>query len=107
MIEIKLRPEYQCWPLWSTDIFFNGAYNIDPDSLPISEKLKKKINDWREIYDATLNIDYPPDSRFADKKAFDFFKEIGREIRNNLQSELGSNYQIDYDFDKYEYEDWL
>ncbi len=108
MIEIKLRPEYQCSPLWYTDIsFFNDGMNIDFSSLSISDVLKKKIDDWRKEYDSTLNMDYPPDSSFPSKEAFDLFKKKGRELRDNLQLELGSNYQVDYDFDKYEYEDWL
>ena len=49
MIEIKLRPEYQCSPLWYTDIsFFNDGMNIDFSSLSISDELKKKIDDWRK-----------------------------------------------------------
>lgn len=97
IIEIKLMPEYRCWPLWSSDI---DEYNIDPNSLSISDELKQELDSWSEEYDAILNIDYPPDSDFPSPEAFELFKAKGKELRNQLQFELGFGYQVSYYFDR-------
>lgn len=99
MIEIKLMPDYQCWPLWSTNAIFNGAYNINPSILPISELLKKELDDWREEFDSILNMNDPASSDFPSDAAFELFKKKGRDIKNLLQSELGLKYKIIYYYD--------
>lgn len=64
---LKLSPEYECSPLWiSSD---GEVYeNLQISNTPFDEVLKKKLVEWAETFDATLNQDYPPDSGFANSE---------------------------------------
>ena len=97
VIEIKLMPEYQCWPLWSSDIDGN---NVDPNTLAISDDLKRELDSWSDEYDATLNMEYPPDSDFPSLEAFEQFQTKGNDLQKRLQLELGLGYRIIYYFDR-------
>lgn len=91
---LKLMPDYQCSPLWESSSDLLG--NVDPASLPISENLTSKLNEWAEIFDATLNLDDPVQSGFSSEKLKDEFHDKGRDLCLLLQSELGSDYSINY-----------
>lgn len=68
---IKLSTDYHCWPLWGVSP--NELGNINPNDLPISEELKNKLNEWADIYDSTLNQEYPPNSGFDSKEQEQLF----------------------------------
>lgn len=62
---LKLMADYGAWPLWDSEA---PEYNIDPNTLPLSEETKRRLMAWADAYDATLNQDYPPSSAFRARK---------------------------------------
>jgi hypothetical protein len=60
---IKLMTDYDCFPIW--EIFDDSVENISPDSLDISEQLRKDLDIWSNVYDQTINIDDPKHSGFS------------------------------------------
>ena len=50
--EIKLMPDYYCYPLWGD---LDDGYNLSPDDFPLTESLKNDLNEWAEVYDGILN----------------------------------------------------
>jgi hypothetical protein len=86
---IRLMPEFECWCLWNMDTAINDEeYNLDPEELPISEELKKKLSNWEDAFDKTLNQDYPPDSGFETEQEAQEFNETGWMLWEQLKKEL-------------------
>lgn len=92
MKKIKLMADYQCYPLW--DISTGSCGDIDPNTLPISNILKRQLNEWSDIFDSTLNIDEPKKSGFKTEEEEKKFKEKGYYLFKALQNELGGEYEI-------------
>ncbi len=91
--KMKLYCEYGGWPLWGVD----EIDNIDPATLPISEGLINRLNQWQSAYNATL-ADYPPESGFPSEEAREQWYREGVEMWVQLQQELGSDYEVYYPF---------
>jgi hypothetical protein len=92
MNSIKLMADYQCHPLWN---MLPGEYgDMNPDDLPISQGLKDQLHAWARAFDATLNMDYPPDSGFDSDEAEAEFKREGYRLAEELRNELGSAFTI-------------
>lgn len=92
MKSIKLMADYQCHPVWN---MLPGEYgDINPDDLPISKSLKDRLHAWARVFDATLNMDYPPDSGFKSDEAEVGFKREGHQLAEQLKDELGSAYTV-------------
>jgi hypothetical protein len=89
---IKLMADYQCHPLWEASPSLVG--NINPASLPISQDLINRLNEWAQRYDMTLNLDDPTKSGFVSVGDKDSFKEEGNSLAVKLQDELGAGYLI-------------
>lgn len=94
MKKLKLMADYQCYPLWLNSDDEVG--NIDPNILPISNILKDELNIWSDKYDETLNLDDPLNSGFVNPEEETAFKEKGKHLRELLQMELGSDYEVIY-----------
>lgn len=92
MRAIKVMADYQCFPLWEASPGEVG--NIDPESLPISQGLKARLHAWARAFDATLNMDYPPDSGFESDEAEAEFKREGYHLAEQLKRELGPEFTI-------------
>src|SRR5689334_3984075 len=88
---LKLMADYGAWPLWDSEA---PEYNIDPNTLPLSEETKRRLIAWADAYDATLNQEYPPDSAFPSEEAERAFRREGSLLMRQLQSELGPDYKI-------------
>lgn len=89
--------DYQCYPLWYTDIFFcDDGPNINPNKLNISEQLKIDLKDWASLYDGTLNMEDPASSGFISIEKENEFKKKGTILSNRLQQELGQGYKVIY-----------
>ena len=92
--KIKLMADYFCYPLWWVE---SGKYgDINPDDLPLSPDTIKSLIKWSDIYNATFNDNYPPDSRFpslADELAFE---SEGIRLWLKVQQELKNQYEIIY-----------
>lgn len=92
MRTIKLMADYQCFPLWEASPGEVG--NIDPEGLPISQNLKDQLSAWARAFDATLNMDYPPDSGFESEEAEAEFKREGYRLAEQLRGELGPRFTV-------------
>jgi len=91
---IKLMADYYSFPLWENSPREVG--NIDPESLPLSEELKERLENWSEKYDSILNDENPASSGFeTEEDELNFIRE-GSELAKSLQLELGETYQITY-----------
>lgn len=89
---IKLMADYQCHPLWNMSKDEYG--DLNPDDLPISQHLKNQLHSWAQAFDATLNMDYPPDSGFESAEAEVEFKREGYRLAEQLRKELGSEFKV-------------
>lgn len=93
-MKLKVRADFKCYPIWRYD---DGLWlDIDPASLPISEGLAADFDAWADVYEATFNDEYPPDSAFPDPAAKDVFIATGRELSERLAAELGADAQVEY-----------
>lgn len=84
--------DYQCHPLWNLSP--NQYGDINPDDLSISRDLKNRLHAWARAYDATLNMDYPPDSGFESDEEEAEFKREGYRLAEQLKKELGPEFII-------------
>jgi hypothetical protein len=89
---IKLMADYQCWPLWEERSGLIG--NLNPADLRLSGTLRRRLDHWRETYDASLDPADPRLSGFADDEACDRFKREGRALGDALRRELGPDYGV-------------
>ncbi len=94
---IKVMADYYSFPLWNNSLGEVG--NIDPESLPLSEELKDRLNNWSDKYDSILNNKDPASSDFETKEDELNFIQEGRELAKCLQKELGDAYEITYHSD--------
>lgn len=92
MRTLKLMADYQCYPLWEASRGKVG--NIDLNSLPISESLRKQLLDWADVYDGTLNLDDPAISGFENVDTVEAFKAQGMRLADQLREELGPDFVI-------------
>jgi hypothetical protein len=92
MKNIKLMADYQCHPLWNMSPAEYG--DVNPDDLPISQDLKDRLTAWARASDATLNMDYPPDSGFESEEAEAEFKREGYRLAEQLRTELGPEFTV-------------
>lgn len=86
--------DYGCYPLWWVDKSLTG--NIDPAKLPLSPETFHRLSNWASAYDATLNLDYPPDSGFASEEEAQAFELEGISLWQQLQKELTPDYEVLY-----------
>lgn len=79
MKHLKISPEYQCSPLWTSED--GETYeHLEINDSPFDEDLKNKLFKWAEKFESTLNQDYPPDSGFASGCEEREFENQGLEI---------------------------
>ncbi|MDF7670697.1 hypothetical protein PT276_05720 [Orbaceae bacterium ESL0721] len=91
--------DYQCYPLWYTDIFYcEDGTNVDPNNLNISKELKVDLYKWAALYDSTLNMDDPALSGFITIEDENDFKNSGILLAKRLQQELGHEYKIIFEY---------
>lgn len=89
---IKLMPEYECFPLWG--YINNELSNINPESLPISKRLKDDLNQWADGYESTYSRNNPIESGFSSELEEKKFLNDAYALKNKLQLELGLSYEI-------------
>ncbi|WP_159593947.1 hypothetical protein [Chelativorans xinjiangense] len=82
--KIKLMADYDSWCLW--DLVNIG--NIDPETLPLSQPLKKALHAWEKKYNATLNRENPIESGFASQEDAQKFNVEGWRLWEQLTDEL-------------------
>lgn len=74
-------PEYGCSPLWVSDD--NGAFK-NLDIRKVDSSLVDKIDIWNQLYQSTLNQDYPVESVFSSTKDMYYFEKAGIRIWRDL-----------------------
>jgi len=91
--QIKLMPDYGCWPLW-----WSGKHpsdNIDPRTLPLSSETIERLTAWSQIFDAQLNWD-DPGSTIWTAEFLQNFEQEGLHLWDKLSGELGDKFEILY-----------
>ena len=89
-------PEYECSPIWisrNDSIYENisvGSLNRIPEELII------KIDKWNDLYQATLDQDYPPDSGFKSLEEEGAFERQGLEIWKEIHKFYDDTYKVIY-----------
>ena len=90
---IKLMWDYHCWPLWESG---DPQYALEPDSLPLLQTTKERLERWAAIPDAKLEaVAYPPDMKWSTKEQQAFERE-GRELWRLIRRELGESFYVSY-----------
>ncbi len=64
--------------------------------LNISKDLAKKIQHWDDLYQDTLDHNYPPDSDFQTEEDKRKHQVLGKELAQKLQNELGPEFNVKY-----------
>ena len=59
---LKIMPEYGCSPLWVSD---NNRTFKNLDFRKVGSSLVNRIDVWNQLYQSTLNQEYPPESGFV------------------------------------------
>ena len=94
--ELRFSFDYGGFCLWAND----GA--IEPNALPISQELIDEINSLCDEFDTSLDWEYPPDpSPWTKEEWYDFFKR-SKLIYEKLEKELGADYELISELEKYE-----
>ena len=91
-------PDYGCFPLWHHKSDKVG--DIDPEALGISTTLCKKLTDWQNEYDQTLDRTDPRNSGFISKENEVKFVAKGYELALALKAELAGVQVIYFDIDQ-------
>ncbi len=95
MVEkIKLMADYECYPIWW--VSSNKAGDINPETLPLSEKTISRLQKWTEVYDEKMNWEDPSASDFPSVEAKAAFEAEGISLWKQLQKELVPNYEVLY-----------
>lgn len=94
---IKLMPDYECFPLWHNGKKISG--DIDPVTLPLSDKLIKELCIWSDYYDSLLNWSDPVSSGFKCEDDKNQFIVDGAKIKLSIKEELGETYNVVYFYD--------
>lgn len=90
--------ETVCPCLWSCDAFTKEkfGYEVDINSLPISENLRNCIFNLGIKHDNALDWEYPPNPLlWTEEEEKEFYKEA-HEAYERLLEELGEKYEIEY-----------
>jgi hypothetical protein len=91
---LKLMAEYGGTVLWHFDSSAVGP--VDPDELPLSDDLKKQLDDWAKTYDRTLNASSPSDSGFESSEEENAFEAEGLRLFHALKTELPETTRVVY-----------
>jgi hypothetical protein len=91
---IKVMADYDTFPLWRSGE--GGVVNIDPADLPITQALVQALTQWAQAYDATLDREYPPDSKFPSAAAEAEFHAAGERLARQLSKQLGVWCLVEY-----------
>ena len=79
-VNLRLRPEFACCPLWDADTGDNVShYHID-----ISMDLAERIENWDDRFQLIYKEDDPVSSGFASPEEEQAYNEEGREIAREL-----------------------
>ncbi len=89
---IRMSPDYSCELLWDEET----ADYLELTSLPISPQLIQRMNLWQQAFENILDLDDPANSAFSSEQEEEDFESEGLAIAQQLQAELGFDYEIYY-----------
>ncbi len=99
MKKIKVQVDYECYPIWCLD---DGAFgDISPDTIPVSQHLRRMLLRWESTFNLTLNRSDPLNSGFISLEEELAFENEGMNIWLGLISELGAEYEVLYHSQRY------
>ncbi|MBC6476809.1 MAG: hypothetical protein GDA56_02430 [Hormoscilla sp. GM7CHS1pb] len=91
---IRLMTDYGCYPLWVEEPDEMG--DIDPATLPISQEIIKRLDEWRKAYEEILNLSDPAASGFPSIQAREAFNREGVTLWLQLRNSLWPDYEVVY-----------
>jgi hypothetical protein len=79
-VNLRLRPEFGCCPLWDADT----GDNVSHYHIAISLDLAERIESWDDRFQAIYKDDYPAESGFASPEEEQAYIEEGRAVAREL-----------------------
>lgn len=93
-VNLRLRPEFSCWPLWDSDTGENVShYHVD-----ISFDLAERIEVWDDRFQAIYRDEDPASSNFPTPEEEQSYVEEGRAIARELAKVWQGSLDIDERF---------
>ena len=89
---LMITYEYTVSPVRAVD----DINYFEPDELPLSLETIAQLSAWDVAFQATYQQDDPLASGFPDEKAEERWKKEGVKIWQQIQNELGSEYEVFY-----------
>lgn len=87
----RLAPEWGCYPLWDEET----GESVETASLGLPVELTERIDAWDQEFQAILDQNYPPDSKFPTEAAEQAYLAEGRAIAAELKNLLGEDAFVD------------
>ena len=95
---LRLLPEIQCWPTWLQIGESQVFDNVDPFVLGISNSLAGSLRGWSDRWDETYDMVHDPGNpKFPSAAHERVFWQDGTELAKKLRSELGENWNVEYE----------
>lgn len=97
--QLRLMFEWRGGCIWAGDNTTRSAYGVGPieDSLPLTDKTRRKLAEMTAWHDLSLNWVYPPDPGPWDAHEYERFDATAAAMREHLQQELGDCFAIVYE----------
>ncbi len=92
--QIKMMPDYQCFPLWRAGAGEVG--NVNPSTLPLSAATVSALEQWAKVFDGWLNMEDPASTPEVGADEVEEFERKGLELWDIVRRELGFEYQVIY-----------
>ena len=85
--------------LWAGDDFTLDTFDVGPieDKLPLSDEIRQRAEEISDWYQTSVDWDYPPAPTPWSEEECDQFRIIAREFFEDLQQELGDDFELLYD----------
>jgi hypothetical protein len=93
-VNLRLRPEFACWPLWDAD----SGENVSHYHVDISMDLAERIENWDDRFQVIHKEDDPASSDFASPEEEQAYIEEGRAIARELAEAWPGKVDIDERF---------
>ena len=83
---LRVMADYSADPIWT------AAGEVDLDTLPISDRLRRDLRTWADIFDTLPATKF----RFQAPGGRSGFNQTGRQLARRLEQELGHAYTVEY-----------
>lgn len=95
---LKLMFEWGGGCIWCGNALAIERFDVGPieDKLPLSDLVKKRLDELTTWHDQSLNWEYPPDPGPWSHHEKDRFEKAALEILDSIRAELGDSFEIEY-----------